>query len=47
LATEEIFARDRAFDYSGPRSKGGQTTSERAVIACSSCNRRKGDLTPQ
>ena len=29
------------------RSKGGQTTWENVVAACSPCNLRKGNLTPQ
>ena len=30
-----------------PRSKGGQTTWENVVAACSPCNLRKGDRLPR
>jgi len=30
-----------------PKSKGGRNTWENTVTACSPCNRRKGDMTPQ
>ena len=33
------------FDHVIPRSKGGQTTWENVVAACSPCNLRKGSLT--
>ena len=38
---------DLAFDHIIPRGKGGQTTWENVVAACSPCNLRKGNLTPQ
>ena len=53
-----VFLRDRfecqycgsrdelTFDHLLPRSKGGQTTWENVVAACSPCNLRKGDKMP-
>ena len=38
---------DLTFDHIVPRSKGGQTTWENVVAACSPCNLRKGNMTPQ
>ena len=38
---------DLTFDHIIPRSKGGQTTWDNVVAACSPCNLRKGNLTPQ
>lgn len=37
---------DLTFDHLIPRSRGGQTTWENVVTACSSCNLRKGGLPP-
>lgn len=36
---------DLTFDHLIPRSKGGQTTWENVVAACSTCNLRKADKT--
>lgn len=38
---------DLTFDHVIPRSKGGMTTWENVVAACSPCNLRKGDRLPQ
>jgi 5-methylcytosine-specific restriction endonuclease McrA len=37
---------DLTFDHVIPRSKGGATTWENVVAACSACNLRKGDRLP-
>ena len=37
---------DLTFDHVVPRSKGGMTSWENVVAACSSCNLRKGDMLP-
>src|SRR5687768_11233339 len=54
-----VFLRDRftcqycgsreelTFDHVIPRSKGGQTTWDNVVAACSPCNLRKGDRMPR
>lgn len=34
-------------DHVLPRSRGGQTSWENVVTACSTCNMRKGDRTPE
>ncbi len=38
--------RDLTFDHVIPRSRGGQTTWENVVTACSPCNLRKGGMMP-
>lgn len=38
---------DLTFDHLIPRSKGGQTTWENVVTACSPCNLRKGSYMPR
>jgi 5-methylcytosine-specific restriction endonuclease McrA len=38
---------DLTFDHVLPRSRGGQTTWENVVAACSPCNLRKGGHLPQ
>ncbi|MGE0149537.1 MAG: HNH endonuclease, partial [Parvibaculaceae bacterium] len=35
------------FDHVVPRSKGGQTTWDNVVTACSPCNLRKGGQSPR
>ena len=37
---------DLTFDHLLPRSRGGHTTWDNVVAACSPCNLRKGNLTP-
>ena len=39
-------AHDLTFDHLVPRSRGGHTTWNNVVAACSPCNLRKGNLTP-
>lgn len=39
--------RDLTFDHLVPRSKGGQTTWQNIVTACSPCNLRKGGRMPK
>jgi 5-methylcytosine-specific restriction endonuclease McrA len=38
---------DLTFDHVVPRSKGGHTTWDNVVAACSPCNLRKGDRLPR
>ena len=38
----ELWRRDLTVEHVVPRSRGGHTTSENAVVACRSCNRRRG-----
>ncbi len=40
-------APDLTFDHVIPRSRGGRTTWENVVTACSPCNLRKGNLMPR
>jgi 5-methylcytosine-specific restriction endonuclease McrA len=37
---------DLTFDHVIPRSRGGQTTWDNVITACSCCNLRKGSATP-
>ena len=37
---------DLTFDHLMPRSRGGQTTWDNVVAACSPCNLKKGSMTP-
>ena len=39
-------AQELTFDHVIPRSRGGHTTWNNVVAACSPCNLRKGNLTP-
>lgn len=39
--------RELTIDHVLPRSRGGGSTWQNLVIACGTCNRRKGDRTPQ
>ena len=43
----ELARRDSTIDHVIPRSQGGLTTWENVVLACHSCNRRKGGRTPK
>jgi 5-methylcytosine-specific restriction endonuclease McrA len=38
---------DLSIEHILPRSRGGKTTWENCVIACTDCNRRKADRTPE
>jgi HNH endonuclease len=38
----ELWRRDLTVEHVVPRSRGGRTTSENTVVACRSCNRRRG-----
>ena len=38
----ELWRRDLTLDHVVPRSRGGHMTSENALLACRSCNRRRG-----
>ena len=43
---ERFESQDLTFDHVIPRSKGGMTTWENVVAACSPCNLRKADRLP-
>lgn len=38
---------EATYDHVKPRCQGGQTKWENVVIACTPCNQRKGDKTPE
>jgi 5-methylcytosine-specific restriction endonuclease McrA len=38
----ELWRRDLTLEHVVPRSRGGHMTSENALVACRSCNRRRG-----
>ena len=38
----EVWRRDLTLEHVVPRSRGGHMTPENAVVACRSCNRRRG-----
>src|SRR3954468_16992073 len=38
----ELWRRDLTLDHVVPRSRGGHMTQENALLACRSCNRRRG-----
>lgn len=38
----ELWRRDLTLDHVVPRSRGGHMTPENAVVACRSCNKRRG-----
>ena len=38
----ELWRRDLTLEHVVPRSRGGHATSENALVACRSCNRRRG-----
>src|SRR4051794_35501480 len=38
----ELWRRDLTLEHVVPRSRGGHATPENAVVACRSCNRRRG-----
>jgi 5-methylcytosine-specific restriction endonuclease McrA len=38
----ELWRRDLTLEHVVPRSRGGHMTPENALIACRSCNRRRG-----
>lgn len=38
--------RTRSYDHVVPKSKGGRWTVDNLVLACQTCNLRKGDRTP-
>jgi hypothetical protein len=38
----ELWRRDLTLEHVVPRSRGGHMTAENAVVACRTCNRRRG-----
>lgn len=44
---DEFTGSDLTIEHVMPRSRGGPTTWENCVAACSGCNRRKADMTPK
>lgn len=42
----ELGRREATYDHVIPRSRGGATTWENLVVACSPCNHRKANQTP-
>lgn len=44
---QELTRKDATLDHVLPRSRGGKTAWDNLVIACHSCNRKKGGLTPK
>src|SRR5690242_19573794 len=38
----ELWRRDLTLEHVIPRSRGGHATAENAVVACRSCNKRRG-----
>ena len=38
----ELWRRDLTLEHVVPRSRGGHTTPENALLACRACNRRRG-----
>ncbi len=44
--SKDISYRDATIDHVVPRSQGGITVWENVVIACGTCNRKKGGRTP-
>jgi 5-methylcytosine-specific restriction endonuclease McrA len=43
---EQLGKSQLTIDHLLPRSRGGKTVWENVVVACGSCNRKKGDQTP-
>ena len=42
----EPWRRDLTLEHVVPRSRGGHLTAENALVACRTCNRRRGHLPP-
>lgn len=43
---QHVLPDDWEYEHVVPRSKGGHTTWENIVVACTACNQRKGNRTP-